>query len=114
MDTGQLYEKLKKVQEAKGYYFSNDHERVMDLLEALLLNKERYGLHGLPLPPGGPATGTPTRTSSAPANTGNRMWPNSARAIAIFMFPRRGTTEPSSTSTFPSAGRWKRCFPNSF
>jgi ferredoxin-thioredoxin reductase catalytic subunit len=43
MDAGQLYEKLKKVQEAKGYYFSKDHERVMELLEALLINKDRYG-----------------------------------------------------------------------
>jgi ferredoxin-thioredoxin reductase catalytic subunit len=43
MDAGELYQKLKKVQEPKGYYFSNNHERVMELLEALLVNKERYG-----------------------------------------------------------------------
>jgi ferredoxin-thioredoxin reductase catalytic chain len=43
MDAGELYEKLKKVQEAKGYYFCNDRERVMELLEALLVNKDRYG-----------------------------------------------------------------------
>jgi ferredoxin-thioredoxin reductase catalytic chain len=43
MDAKGLYEKLKKVQEPKGYYFSNNHERVMELLEALLVNKERYG-----------------------------------------------------------------------
>jgi ferredoxin-thioredoxin reductase catalytic chain len=43
MDAAQLYEMLKKVQEPKGYYFSNDHEHVMELLEALLKNKERYG-----------------------------------------------------------------------
>ncbi|MGD8701988.1 MAG: ferredoxin-thioredoxin reductase catalytic domain-containing protein [Desulfosarcina sp.] len=43
MDAGDLYQKLKKVQEPKGYYFSHDHERVMELLEALLVNKERYG-----------------------------------------------------------------------
>jgi ferredoxin-thioredoxin reductase catalytic chain len=43
MDATQLYEALKKVQEPKGYYFSNDHEHVMELLEALLKNKERYG-----------------------------------------------------------------------
>jgi ferredoxin-thioredoxin reductase catalytic chain len=43
MDAKDLYEKLKKVQEPKGYYFSNNHERVMELLEALLVNKERYG-----------------------------------------------------------------------
>jgi ferredoxin-thioredoxin reductase catalytic chain len=43
MDAGELYEKLKRVQEPKGYYFSNNHERVMELLEALLVNKDRYG-----------------------------------------------------------------------
>ncbi len=43
MDAGELYEKLKKVQEPKGYYFSNNHERVMELLEALLVNRDRYG-----------------------------------------------------------------------
>lgn len=43
MDAGELYQKLKKAQEPKGYYFSNDHERVMELIEALLVNKDRYG-----------------------------------------------------------------------
>jgi ferredoxin-thioredoxin reductase catalytic subunit len=38
-----LYEMLKNVQEPKGYYFNKDKERVSDLLEALLINKERYG-----------------------------------------------------------------------
>jgi ferredoxin-thioredoxin reductase catalytic chain len=38
-----LYEMLKKVQEPKGYYFSKNKERVLELLEALLVNKERYG-----------------------------------------------------------------------
>jgi ferredoxin-thioredoxin reductase catalytic subunit len=43
MDTQQLYENLKKIQEAKGYYFNKDKARVFDLLDALLKNKERYG-----------------------------------------------------------------------
>lgn len=43
MNATELYEKLKKMQEPKGYYFSNNHERVMELMEALLVNKERYG-----------------------------------------------------------------------
>jgi ferredoxin-thioredoxin reductase catalytic chain len=43
MDAKELFEKLKKVQEPKGYFFSKDKERVMELLEALLVNKERYG-----------------------------------------------------------------------
>ena len=43
MNTNELYEMLKKVQEPKGYFFSLDHELVMDLLGALLLNKDRFG-----------------------------------------------------------------------
>jgi ferredoxin-thioredoxin reductase catalytic subunit len=43
MNAEQLHEMLKKVQEPKGYYFSNDSERVADLMLALLANKERYG-----------------------------------------------------------------------
>lgn len=43
MDVNALYESLKKLQEPKGYYFSNDKERVFELLESLLANKTRYG-----------------------------------------------------------------------
>jgi ferredoxin-thioredoxin reductase catalytic chain len=43
MNKEELYEMLKKAQEPKGYYFSNDKEHVFELLEALLVNKERYG-----------------------------------------------------------------------
>ncbi len=38
-----LYEILKKVQEPKGFQFNKDRERVFELLEGLLKNKERYG-----------------------------------------------------------------------
>jgi len=48
MDTQQLYEALKKVQEPKGYYFNNDKKRVFELLDALLVNKNRYGYMGCP------------------------------------------------------------------
>jgi ferredoxin-thioredoxin reductase catalytic subunit len=47
-DVEKLYEMLKKVQEPKGYYLNNDKERVFELLEALLLNKERYGYMSCP------------------------------------------------------------------
>lgn len=43
MTAQELYEMLKKAQEARGYYFNQDQERVMELMEALLVNKERYG-----------------------------------------------------------------------
>jgi ferredoxin-thioredoxin reductase catalytic subunit len=38
-----LHAMLKQAQEPKGYYFGRDRERVFDLLEALLKNRERYG-----------------------------------------------------------------------
>lgn len=43
MNVEQLYEMLKKAQEAKGYYFNKDKEKVFALLEGLLVNKDRYG-----------------------------------------------------------------------
>jgi ferredoxin-thioredoxin reductase catalytic chain len=48
MDAAKLYDALKKVQEPKGYYFSKDREHVDGLLEALLINKERYGYMACP------------------------------------------------------------------
>lgn len=47
-DVKKLYEMLKRIQEPKGYFFNKDRERVFDLLEALLLNKERYGYMSCP------------------------------------------------------------------
>ena len=47
-DIDKLYEMLKKSQEPRGYYFNKDRERVYDLLEALLANKERYGYMSCP------------------------------------------------------------------
>jgi len=43
MDAASLYEMLKKVQEPKGYFFNKDRDLVFELLQSLLLNKERYG-----------------------------------------------------------------------
>jgi ferredoxin-thioredoxin reductase catalytic subunit len=48
MEAEKLYEMLKKSQEEKGYYFSKDRERVFDLLNALIQNKERYGYMACP------------------------------------------------------------------
>lgn len=39
----ELYERLKKVNEPKGYFFNRDRAMVMELLEGLLTNRERYG-----------------------------------------------------------------------
>jgi len=48
MDVEKLYQSLKNIQEPKGYYFNKDKARVLELLEALLLNKERYGYMACP------------------------------------------------------------------
>jgi ferredoxin-thioredoxin reductase catalytic chain len=39
----EFYEALRKIQEPKGYLFNRDREKVLDLLRALLFNRERYG-----------------------------------------------------------------------
>ncbi len=48
MTSEQLFEFLKKAQEPKGYYFNADKEKVFQLLEGLLVNKERYGYMSCP------------------------------------------------------------------
>jgi len=44
----ELYERLRGINEPKGYYFSNDKPMVMELLAGLLENKERYGYMSCP------------------------------------------------------------------
>ena len=48
MEINKLYEMLKKSQAEKGYLFNKDKDRVFELLEALLVNKERYGYMACP------------------------------------------------------------------
>ena len=48
MTAEQLYEMLRKVQEPKGYFFNREREKVFDLLDGLLLNRERYGYMSCP------------------------------------------------------------------
>ena len=48
MKTEELYKALKKSQEAKNIYFNKDKDLVFELLESLLLNKERYGYMACP------------------------------------------------------------------
>jgi ferredoxin-thioredoxin reductase catalytic chain len=47
-DVTQLHDMLQTVQEAKGYCFNKDNDRVFELLEALLLNRQRYGYMACP------------------------------------------------------------------
>jgi len=48
MDAEKLFEILRKAQEPKGYYFNKDRAYVLELLSALILNKERYGYMACP------------------------------------------------------------------
>ena len=43
MTPQELHAMLKGFQEKKGYYFNRDIDMVMQLMEMLLVNKERYG-----------------------------------------------------------------------
>jgi len=43
-----LHEKLRKIQELKGYFFNIDREKTYELLRALLVNKDRYGYMACP------------------------------------------------------------------
>ena len=48
MTPQELYDRMKKVQEPKGYFFNKDKERTFELLEALIANRENYGYMGCP------------------------------------------------------------------
>ena len=47
-DVQTLYDNLKRIQEAKGYFFNKDINVVTELLEGLIANKERYGYMACP------------------------------------------------------------------
>ena len=47
-ETESLYQSLKKVQEPKGYFFNKDKARVIELLDSLIKNKNRYGYMSCP------------------------------------------------------------------
>lgn len=48
MNVNTLYENLKKIQEAKGYFFNKDKNKTLELLEGLIVNKDRYGYMACP------------------------------------------------------------------
>lgn len=48
MEVEKLYEMLKRAQEAKGYFFNTDQQQTFELLEALIVNKQRYGYMACP------------------------------------------------------------------
>lgn len=47
-DVDDLYDRLKKINEPKGYYFNYDKERTFELLRGLQTNKKRYGYMACP------------------------------------------------------------------
>ncbi|MCG8568404.1 MAG: ferredoxin:thioredoxin reductase [Desulfobacterales bacterium] len=48
MNLETLYETLKKTNQAKEIYFNKDRELVMELLDSLVINKNRYGYMACP------------------------------------------------------------------
>jgi ferredoxin-thioredoxin reductase catalytic chain len=48
MDAEQLYDKLKVIQEKKGFFFNRDRLKTLELLGGLLVNRERYGYMACP------------------------------------------------------------------
>lgn len=48
MKVEQLYQALKKSQEARGAFFNKDKDLVFELLDALIINKNRYGYMACP------------------------------------------------------------------
>jgi ferredoxin-thioredoxin reductase catalytic chain len=47
-DVQDMYERLQKVNEPKGYFFGSNNDLVMQLIAGLLTNKERYGYASCP------------------------------------------------------------------
>ena len=73
-DGEKLYETLRKIQEPKGYFFNRDRERTMELLKALLLNRERYG----------------TMTCPCRLASGNREWDRDIICPCLYREPDVG------------------------
>lgn len=48
MTPEQLYETLRKLQEPKGFYFNDDKEMALALMNSLLENKQTYGYMSCP------------------------------------------------------------------
>ncbi|GAB6110788.1 ferredoxin-thioredoxin reductase catalytic domain-containing protein [Desulfomicrobium salsuginis] len=48
MTPEELLDKLRPLQEAKGYFFNRDRAFVLDLMESLLVNRDRYGYMACP------------------------------------------------------------------
>jgi ferredoxin-thioredoxin reductase catalytic subunit len=48
MNARELVERLRALQEPKGYYFNKDESMTLQLMDSLLANKERYGYMACP------------------------------------------------------------------
>ena len=48
MTAEELFESLRKIQEPKGYFFNRERKMVIELLDGLLTNRERYGYMSCP------------------------------------------------------------------
>ena len=96
-----LYDRLRALQEPKGYPFNRDRERTFDLLRGLLTNRAA--------PAGWPAaTGSAIGTSSVPVSTGRRTCATMAPATVNCTCRRIGMKERSRRWRCRSGGRRTR------
>jgi hypothetical protein len=109
MDTQQLFEILKKAQEPKGYFFSNDREKVFELLQGCWSTKIGTATWSA-LAAWPRAAVKKTGISSARVSIAPRMLKNTAPATATCMSQRNGTKAKLTAGTCPREDRLKKCF----
>ena len=107
MDAQELYERMQKIQEAKGYYFNKDKERTFELLEALITNKKRTATWAAPADCS-PEIEMPTGTLFAHVFTACPISRNWAVAIATSTFQENGMRAKFRASMFLNGGRRKK------
>jgi len=104
-----LYETLRGIQEQKGYFFNNDRKLVLQLLEGLLTNKERYGYMCCPC-----RLGSGRREADAdiicPCVYRDPMSRNMALATAASTCQKHGTRGKLPRFMCLNADRWKSCW----
>lgn len=110
MTPEELLDKLRPLQESKGYFFNRDRAFVLDLMESLLVNRDRYGYMACPCRL---ASGNRDLDKDifCPCVYREPTWPSSAPATAASTSPRTGTRTGSRTRSCPSAATRKSSWP---
>ncbi len=102
-----LYEMLRKAQEPKGFLFNKDKARVIELLEALLQNKQRYGYMCCPCRLASNNREQDKDIICPCACTDPKTLRNTEAVTAVFMSHLIGMMEKSLVNTYLRDGPWK-------